>query len=795
MKVIFALFFLFNLGWSIFVFGFPPPNENTEKKPALILRDSYGRPISDSRKLKTEPPEKTFGLSDSVFGSFFNLEADKKYHLSIMRDGKEISNLSLRSDKIGVISTFALWWNLGFNYDTNDGQKGIDPDFAKHSYNLSMKDDNNNPVLETKIPVSNSPVKAFIYTCDKEGNPKNTFIRDKDDVYLSGQNLKEIVKGKNDEQDAKLYIYVVKDRWSWRIGDKLDDKDFLKQKYVETLSGGALGSPHMIWPGDDLEVGSYDIIVSHRNLGILLNKDVIDSNYGVGFKVIEEQPGEKKDIIRELACQAPPHISMFGNLDQPHRVIYKDYFSPIEEVWVAVETLNPTPAQREAQKVRIYVITHNNNKEWQDGEPLHDDSGGYEEVLLQPESAHAVFTRVWCKPGIREQGYDVVIDFKNSNGQFGTYDKGLDILDSGEKGGFYVPKKWVCLDSVSYNFTRNSIGDDAITIRLNLDTDVRVPEWQRGKRAFPAAYVKNSRVAVRPGFIAWCKDTTSADNYIYNATLKAYAVSGNLGDIKENQTFFNNQKSSPNRYFQVVKNTPDKIQSFYQEWEWYLLSINDGAKNENIHIGTSINRIYIVLDVPQQPWTIEGKTAPWADIVDLSSQVAFGENTPEAAAQKITQFLYEEIGALYEKVADYSGEIGGVKNNFQLTEFKKRIPNVGPVNCYDMGKALVTFGNVLGCNLTLRYCESFGNLNCIKSTGNNWNCQMYFSNHAFASIADNVFDASLKVNSWGKPDQKSYRAAWMIDVPWCNYKEMVLKKGEPQPPYPQIAIFNISIKE
>jgi hypothetical protein len=331
--------------------------------------------------------------------------------------------------------------------------------------------------------------------------------------------------------------------------------------------------------------------------------------------------------------------------------------------------------------------------------------------------------------------------------------------------------------------------------------NLRIPEWVRGKRSFPAAYVKNSRITVHPKFIA------SVD--VDAAKFKAYTNSGNLTDVIEAYTdFYKTDKEKPdNSTYQLPYNvssykesnrgyllqvrhiTPGRIQSFYQQWDWYLKGIKY-PYDEAIHIGSTINKIYIFLGVPQYPWTLEGDTAPWSDILDMCCQVAYGESEPESAAKKITQFLYREVGAKYQPSDGYSAA-DEASSDFQLEKFFNSIPTVGSANCYDMGKALVTFGNVLGCNLTLRYCDPFGKLNCIKPAGGDWDCTKTFDNHAFASIGDNVFDASLKVDSWGNPGVKPYRAACIFDVPWCNYTQMVVKKGENPPPYPQVVLFKI----
>jgi len=756
----------------------PPENKKEKKKITVRLTDSYEREVWPGPENGEKGPRRVFGLMDTVFGSFTGLMPNTKYNLFIANnEGKTISEaypLRLMSNENGVIPTTALWWDIGYRYDDTRRTRYPARNFNKYSYNLIIAEEGKRqrPVSEIRIPISGSVERPYIFTCDKEGNPKNTFVLHKDDVYLKGENL----AFKNTD---RMYIYVVKDRWKWRPGDKLDREGFLVQRYVETLDPDEKAGKnlrHLIWESDDLEPGSYDVIVTGRGLGILFENDLIDSNYGVGFKVIkdveEKGPVEKKDIIMDLACQVPARIVKFGVLDNPHSPAYKDYFSPQEEVWTAVELPEPGDTHRQTGKARIYVIEHREGEKLTSGTKLIDVSGGYEEVLLQPGCGHGIYTCVWKKPAKPEQDYDrydVVLDFCNADGEFGTYDTGLDILDTGKagEGGFYVPKDWVCLESVSFNHTPDALCCDAVTLSYGKGASLRVPEWIRGRRSFPAAYVKNRRFTVQPAF-------SFSENVEY-ADFKVYCKSGNFTDLKSREIYLDKELSY---FFQSVNNTPDKIRSFYLEWEWYLRGIQtkNGAIlrfKEEKRIATTINKIYIVLDNPQCPWTISGKTAPWTDVLDLACQVAHGETTPEGAASKITQFLYVENGGCYDKENHYTT---GPNQAFQLSRFLERMPNVGDANCNDMGRAVVTFANVLGCDMDLRYCFLFGKeLNCILPMGKDWTCTESFDEHTFAAIGDNIFDATLKADSWGSLTDEPCRPVWMINIPWSLYERMVVK--------------------
>lgn len=740
------------------------------QKPQIIFTDSYGRQHFDDKN--------PFVPLDSIFGSFTGLEPNRTYTILVKGpDKKIISSSTSTADENGIIPTRALWWDIGVTYENGVGE--INRDFLKYKYTCVLKQ-GERTVHEKNIPISANTGKSFIYSSDKNGNPRNTFRLHEENVYLSGKFYR---KGKNMNTPLKLYIYLLKDRCSWRTGDY--PEDLAVQKYVKKSPGDqeVLEFTQLIWQQDDMEAGSYDIVLTTNSFGILFQEhDLIDDNYGVGFSVIAGDAGRagNNDIIRPLACQAPPISPGTGMLAEPHPPVYKDYFAPIEDVWAAVNLpgLNYTD-----KTARLYVIPGSPGKELADKALLNDVSGGYEEVIIQPGCGNILYTRLWHKPVIREQGYDVVLDFP----PFGIYNRGRDILDTGDAGGFHVPEKWVCLESVSFNHSRNSIYSDAITIRRSGEMNVQVPEWTMGKQASPAAYIANSRVTLKPVF--------KAAPGISSVQIKAYKNSGGFVDLKERKIlFYNNGESYPS-YLDVYFDTPERIKSFYQAWDWYLYRVNNDNSKEESHIVTTVNKVYIVLAVPQGPWTTGEKTAPWARVLDISTRIAENESSAEGAAGKINRFLYEAVGASYDrdnKRYSTDGE-SSVYSNFKLTAFLDNIPHVNGVNCYDMAKALVIFSNALGCCLDLRYCRNFGALNCVKPVGiNDWDCSIYFYNHAFAAHGYKIFDASIKIDTWGDRAKPPFRETWMTNIPWWIYTEaLVKKKPRSQPLYPEIVSFEI----
>jgi hypothetical protein len=790
-KLLLVLFF-FNIHGEFYAQN---NNSQTEKKtptvvPRIVLTDSSGRKLNRDG---VTTGINAFIPHDNVFGSFFNLTLFQSLSINVIRsDGKIISSTRYTTDKSGMIPTSALWWDIGIIYDAK-GIGKLDRNFAKYSYYCVIKQ-GKKTIHQREIIVTTDVKKPLIYSSNKAGDAQNRYTAQKDDVYITGKFFDSLI---GNQEEIKLYIYVVSDRWSWNIGDRLESYEV--EKYVKRLRKGETQFTQLLWQRNDLEFGSYDIIITCKPFGIIFDKDdLIHSEYGVGFKVID--PGKKRtdEILLNLACQGPPQVKLSGIITTPPIPRYKDYFSPNESVWIALDS-HGKHLETKSGKARIYIIPYDPNKPLKDRDPLMDISGGYEEILPDPQCDTTVYTRVWDKPEIRDDGYQIIMDFK----PFGIYNIGQDVLDGYKKNaqgqmihkGFYVPEKWVCLESLSFNHTTNAITGDGVTIRQNRNTAVRVPEFMKGRQSFPAAYVKNSRITVRPEF--------SFSDGIFNAKIIAYARSGELADLKSMYVNVSNNKLSNPYYFQVRQNTPNSILSFYQVWEWYLrgIRVRKGKRivmdefEEEIHIATTINKIYIILSTPQTPWSYEGETAPWIEVMDLSSQLAFGKTTSEAAASELTRFLYSACGGEYKRDdSQYSANnVSSVNADFKIDLFLKNIPKIGNVNCYDMAKALVTFSNVIGCGLDLRYSYTFGTLNYIQPIGLKWTPNITFSDHAFGAIADNIFDASLQVDTWGNPANPPHRATWIYNIPWFEYQDMMLQKTSlTKPVYPEIVFFKFS---
>jgi hypothetical protein len=309
---------------------------------------------------------------------------------------------------------------------------------------------------------------------------------------------------------------------------------------------------------------------------------------------------------------------------------------------------------------------------------------------------------------------------------------------------------------------------------------VRLPEWEKGLPAYPAAYQTNQNIYIEAVF--------SAAHEIYYVTIKAHKKDGDLGDIIKKEICFNNGSSFPD-YFQVSTLTPQKIKSFHQEWKWYWqLKNKSDKKTIKRHIGNSRNKIYIVLNDPGCPWGASKDTKAWTDVLDYSCMWAAGETTAPAAASQIARHLYSDAGGTYDNNAHYY--TGPFNESFKLSKFLNNLASqeIGDVSCHAMGKSQVIFSNVLGCGLMYWVSDPFGKkLNPVILIGEATpRRSKTFHHHAFGSLNKKIFDACLQVVSENRQPE------WMTNICWEAYKNKVVKVGEVE--YPSTYTFPIGKK-
>ena len=330
---------------------------------------------------------------------------------------------------------------------------------------------------------------------------------------------------------------------------------------------------------------------------------------------------------------------------------------------------------------------------------------------------------------------------------------------------------------------------DAIDIRMNYDDPVEVPEWLRESkspkkdpRQNPAAYIMNSQVVIIAEIYA--------EKGIISATIGA-KKKGNegLSDITERTVTFPKEVSdecntSGKIYFCLDCRIPNKVVRFTQVWEWYYKDVkrsNSSAKDKPDTFAKTKNQIYIIFSKPGVPWYETPNTAPWVDVMkksynwlETSCEWKKGKrDSPEVAAKAITEYLYEKMrgcwnpGPLYTRSRTV---------RFDLGKFMEAMPVIGAVNCYDMSKALVTFGNVVGCRLN--YKESVGfckdNLHRLAPFGRGERNVTDFTGHAVVGLDEKIYDPTIKRCYW--PKECEFLTFPKIKN-WEDYIKEVIQEG------------------
>ncbi|MFX0199468.1 MAG: hypothetical protein ACFFCW_25380 [Candidatus Hodarchaeota archaeon] len=679
----------------------PPFCPQPKEKPVAILNNSRGQKVAE------------FTILDAVFGSFSGLLPDTWYEIQVVRsDGKEVSYSSFTSDKRGIIPTAALWWDVGVEYPKSRVGKLNLRTLFQYTYSCLIKRDKR---MIFEIPLRLQPLEEtgpIIYSSNMNGDPLNGFMHGKESVYLTGRNL---------PPGCKLHIYVVEDRYTWEFGDRLDtvqDTALFLQ-----LHEGQREFTTSIWSSDLTEIGSYDLIVEYvAQNGVFDHVDLTDNVYGVGFTVFAPLPSpgpQAMHIETDVACQAPPQDST-GTIVGAPNPIYKDLFAPIEEVWVAV---NPYAGSGNyvGKTARLYVVNHMVKTDWFDGTALTDVSvDGYETTTIQPGCANVNYNRVWTNPTIREDGYDVVVDFA----PFGVYNKGLDIIDKLDDKGFIVPTLWVCLESVSLNHNSISSASDALNIRKNYTQAVVIPEWQKAKKSHPAAYIKNRNVTVKAVF--------SAAAGVNSAQIRATVRYGSLGSVNQKTVSFSGGASGQVS-FQVAAPTPNEVKYFYQSWKWYCENVN-GSGSSEVHLSDSRNKIYVVLASPLAPMA-----EPWIDgILERACWWASGENNEVNAGAELTDNAYAYTGKTYN---GYGSHAYGT--TFDLTTFLQE----SWADCQDMSAYLHTLCRALGISPAqmLRIDGGFHTKPILAIGNTTWSATSW-NFHRVGYYNNKVYDACLMLN-------------------------------------------------
>lgn len=345
--------------------------------------------------------------------------------------------------------------------------------------------------------------------------------------------------------------------------------------------------------------------------------------------------------------------------------------------------------------------------------------------------------------------------------------------------------------AVQFNHDPTWATHDALNLRRNATEFVDVPEWRRGvcvnPEDSPAAYAAKQ---VRGHVVTVQAKFRTTDPGLTHVTIRALdadvdppgpqgclglfarmlrsllrSLFGNvLGELGPITVPFAANGESTFESFALRYDRLDwaRVGAYTTRWRWqYRLSASHAWRDFEV----SSHRIYVLHDVPSEPWTQMpyspgNLSLPWTEVLDQACSWAFGAVSAADVACGVTRGVHE----LGPGTITYDCPGGGSSHYsagvFDCTAFLERIRG-GPgngwfVNCSDCATFVATFANALGCDLWQSRMGWGFALNPLLAIGASaWQPACGWSAFNYHEVAwtgscdvnDRVFDACLQVDS------------------------------------------------
>mgnify|MGYP004452635633 CR=1 FL=1 len=320
----------------------------------------------------------------------------------------------------------------------------------------------------------------------------------------------------------------------------------------------------------------------------------------------------------------------------------------------------------------------------------------------------------------------------------------------------------VSVRGIRFNHDPADCTADAVSIRRNHSGayDVSGGEWSPdGARNDPVCYVGGVRPSVKVRF-------RLRPAVLEGLAVSMYAVgSGRLGNLEPRTVAFSGGESDWVD-FPLSRWIPPQVDSFTQRWSWRAGRVEWNGRSgwsDFLCATTGPHRVYTVLAEPVEPWVPNGASNsqnPWADALEWACRAARKAGTQHAAASRITRAIYESKRFWYdvkEGAPAYTDDETVYLTAF-LGRMRGRDGNGGVVNCTDCASFVVSFSNLLGCELWSSKMGKFFETNPYLPIGHaTWTGtgpEEAFIYHEVAWTGecgddDLIYDACLQVDSMG----------------------------------------------
>lgn len=302
----------------------------------------------------------------------------------------------------------------------------------------------------------------------------------------------------------------------------------------------------------------------------------------------------------------------------------------------------------------------------------------------------------------------------------------------------------ISVEAIAFNYDLQSDANDALNLRKSYTEKIQIPEFVRGMRNEPIAYVRNRSPSIL------CK-LTAQPTSIASAKISALSIDsdGALGNIvAKNVSFISGitkdgcdnpatDEFDESEYvqFSIQEKTPNKIRKTEDSWLWMATQINGiDVSALNLHIDKTLGHpVYVILDIPKPPWNqiAHNNQNPWCDALDfaISSCCTPNVNSPEDVLSNLAVSFFR---VPYDPISHFVDD-----HVFLFTEYM----SATFANCLDAALGLDTAASILGVDVQ-----------AVKRT-----YIFNFNFHCFTRYENTVYDCSSSMQTV------------LIGIPYSSY--------------------------
>ncbi|MCK9593113.1 MAG: hypothetical protein M0Q91_13995 [Methanoregula sp.] len=408
----------------------------------ILLSDEHETELVDAQGTRRTD----FEVGESLLLTLKGLRPCHSHLVRLLDDADhEILNVSLITDRYGVIEPTVVWPDLGigdpkvngrFAYETYEQAMNA---IAGRSFLLEVLDDGH-VIRKSKFRVVGEMSRPRLYSSSDSGRLRRGLLLGHDEVRVQGRYF---------PQGSLVDVYLVQRQYDWRSGDPIvpvrnsDGSEVVKRVRLE---GGDSNFNILLWPRELVRAGSYDIIARvvlphefRAGTRILRATDIVSDRLMTSV-VVRDDIFRYKPILQ--GCVMAMKEIAGKKLSGSPYFEFTNNFPKGTDVWAALDPAGLMP-DAVGKKIRYYVVSHKTPSQWSADSGLTDVTGQVSTTITTSSCINGNAMCVWPDP--QQAGkYDLVVDFGNNAPdpvnfvENHSFDPPLDMIDGYLNVGFYV---------------------------------------------------------------------------------------------------------------------------------------------------------------------------------------------------------------------------------------------------------------------------------------------------------------------------------------------------------------------